>query len=279
MEQDGLLVGTMKELRNVKGVKALVLGGSRARGTNSLKSDFDICLYYDPDDPLDMDHLSEVATRLDDEHRSGVVTRLGGWGPWINGGGWLRVQHQPVDLIYRNLVSVWRVVEDCHNGKVQVYYQPGHPFGFVSSIYMAELAVCRPLWDPQGIVARGKQATDPYPRALQKALIDLFFWEADFSLKNGYKAVELFDVPYLGACIFRSTGCLLQVLFALNEHYWLNEKGALSIAEKFPFKPEQLTERINYAYRLLAINPKQAQEALDGMEGLVREVRELIAQC
>jgi len=36
---------------------------------------------------------------------------------------------------------------------VEIAYQPGHPFGFASSIYLAEAAVCRPLGDQQGVAA------------------------------------------------------------------------------------------------------------------------------
>jgi predicted nucleotidyltransferase len=280
MDQNGNpLEEIVETLKQVSGVKALALGGSRARGTHTLKSDYDLGIYYDPSQPLDLDRLSEAASHLDDTHRNNVMTAPGGWGPWINGGGWLTIQFKPVDLLYRDLSLVSQTIDDCCKGNIQIYYQPGHPFGFVNAIYMGEIAVCRPLWDPEGVISRLKERTHPYPKALVKAIEDKFFWEADFSLKTGRKVVERFDVPYLSACFFRTTACLLQVLFALNQTYWLNEKGALAIADLFPISPHRFKDRIEFVYRALAVSPMQADEAFGLMEGLVNEVELLISQA
>jgi len=46
----------------------VVLGGSRARGTNHSTSDIDIGIYYDESAGFDINAVSEAATRLDDQH-------------------------------------------------------------------------------------------------------------------------------------------------------------------------------------------------------------------
>jgi len=38
-------------------------------------------------------------------------------------------------------------------GHPQIAYQPGHPHGFLTAIYLAEIALCRVLWDPTGALA------------------------------------------------------------------------------------------------------------------------------
>ena len=88
MQSNDFLPGIVEALIPVRGIKALVPGARTARDTFTQKSDFDLGLYYAPDEPHDLEHLSAVAARLDDEHRPGLVTPQGGWGPWINGGGW-----------------------------------------------------------------------------------------------------------------------------------------------------------------------------------------------
>jgi hypothetical protein len=45
-----------------------------------------------------------------------------------------------VDLLYRPLESVERVISDCREGSVSMDYQPGHPHGFCSAIWMGEVA-------------------------------------------------------------------------------------------------------------------------------------------
>src|SRR4051794_31126122 len=46
-----------------------------------------------------------------------VVTGFQEWGCWVNGGGWLTVEGQRLDFLYRNLDRVERVIADCENGE------------------------------------------------------------------------------------------------------------------------------------------------------------------
>src|SRR5512140_2950970 len=101
MEIAELLNTLTEEISRVPDVTAIVLGGSRARGTHDKSSDVDLGIYYQPNEPLDLDALNLVASKFDDEHRSSALTSLGSWGPWINGGGWLKINHVPVDFLYR----------------------------------------------------------------------------------------------------------------------------------------------------------------------------------
>ena len=272
-----LIINTIiEQLKHIDGVSAIVLGGSRARGTHTPKSDVDLCIYYHPAHPLDLIALERVATELDDRHQSGLITPIGGWGPWINGGGWLTVQSQAVDFLYRDLKKVESIIDDCLNGKVDIFYQLGHPHGFVSSIYLAEVAVCQPLWEADGQLSALKQRVQPYPQALQKALIQKFAWEIDFALGTGRKSVERKDVTYAAGCCFRAVACMLQVLFALNEEYWLNEKGALLIADKFPLRPNRLKERIEEAFTLLSADGQSIAKAIDLLGEVNQNVNTLL---
>jgi predicted nucleotidyltransferase len=278
MEINTLIEKIVEEVRQVKGVRAIVLGGSRARGTYTSTSDIDLGIYYDPNSLLDLSALGQIATRLDDAHRVDVITGIGGWGPWINGGGWLRIQGHPVDFLYRDLVKVASIIDDCLHGKVEIVYQPGHPLGFVSSMYLAEVAIGRPLWDPDGILTRIKNRIDPYPDALQKALVQKFAWEVRFSIDIARKSIERSDVTYAAGCCFRCVMCMLQVLFAINRIHWLNEKGAAALAESFDRKPERLRTRIEGTFQLLDAKPESIRGAIANLEGLSKEINTLIAE-
>ena len=275
MRYESFLQHIVDEVKQVEGITAIVLGGSRARGSHTSSSDVDLGIYYHPDSPFHLNALGEVASRLDDEHRADVVTPIGGWGPWINGGGWLKIQSQPVDFLYRDLGKVMAVIEDCLQEKVEIFYQPGHPLGFVSSMYLAEVAVCQPLWDPAGIISELKNKIEPYPDALQKALIRKFAWESNFSLEIAGKSAERSDVAYAAGCCFRSVMCMLQVLFAMNKTHWLNEKGAVAIADTFTKKPEGLRSRIDEIFQFLEADPQSIRTALLKLEELRQDMIKL----
>jgi predicted nucleotidyltransferase len=276
MNAEALIAELSRDLQSVPGVVAIVLGGSRARGTHTLHSDIDLALYYRPDQPLDLARLGNLATAVDDTHRPDLLTGIGGWGPWINGGGWLTVQAAPVDLLYRDLHAVATIMEECVAGCPRIDYQPGHPHGFSTAIYLAEVALCRVLWDPTGAIANLKRATVPYPAALKAGLIRQFYWEADFSLKVAAKAVPRRDVSYVAGSLFRSVSCLMQTLFALSETYCMNEKGAVAIAATFPLAPQRLSERIDEAFSQLAPDADALASAISELEQLVAETSRLL---
>jgi predicted nucleotidyltransferase len=279
MKQDtsAFILNIANKIQQVSGATAVVLGGSRARGTDSPDSDVDLGIYYHSKQPLDLDALNRLATELDDEHRSDLLTPIGGWGPWINGGGWLKIDGTAVDFLYRDLEKVSQVITDCRAGRLQVDYQPGHPHAFTSAIYLAEVALCQPLTDPHTAVKGLKQMVSPYPNALQQALVDRFFWEARFSIAIAGKAASRGDAAYVAGCMFRCTSCLLQTLFALNEHYWMNEKGALAIAAGFDRSPGDLKKRIHTAFGSLQPKATSLAAGLTILDTIIREVEDLLS--
>jgi hypothetical protein len=277
MDIQTLIDGVVERVKGVDGVGAIVLGGSRARGTHTPESDVDLGLYYHPDRPLDLKALDEIATDLDDRHEPGLLTPIGGWGPWINGGGWLTVQGQRVDFLYKDLGRIGECIEACRAGRVEIVYQRGHPHGFLTSIYMAEVALGRLLWEADGQFSSLKRLTSPYPEALKKALLDKFAWEIDFSLRIARKGIEHADASYVAGCCFRCVSCLLQVLFARNGQYWMNEKGAVALAETFPVRPSNLRARIEKAFTLLAGDRSSLEEAVAVLEELQRDTERLTA--
>jgi predicted nucleotidyltransferase len=276
MEPSVLIDEIVGQIKDVDGVGAIVLGGSRARGTHTPQSDIDLCIYYDPCRPLDLDELSRVATKLDDAPRPSLLSPIGGWGPWINGGGWLVIRSLAVDFLYRDLQRVAAIIDDCRSGRVDIFYQPGHPHGFVTSIYLAEVAVCNPLFDPQEKIASLKQLARPYPPALKKALVDTFLWEARFAIDVARKSLPRADVNYVSGCCFRSICCMLQVLFAVNGQYWLNEKGAVALASSFPLSPARLQARIEQTYKYLSPDRATLENALDSLTGVLRDLEVLL---
>ena len=80
-----------------------------------------------------------------------------------------------MDLLYRDIENVAAIMAECAAGMPRIMYQPDHPHGFSTAIYLAEVALCRALWDPTGAIAELKRATIPYPAALRLALTRRFF--------------------------------------------------------------------------------------------------------
>lgn len=274
---DAIIDRLTNALRPVGGLVALVLGGSRARGTAAPDSDYDLGLYYEADAPLDIGQLAAAVASVVDDPETARVTSPGDWGPWINGGGWLTVAGQRVDLLYRDLTRVRAVVADCTAGRISMDYQPGHPHGFCSAIWMGEIALCRPILDPEGMVADLKARTSPFPPALRAALIARFHWEVAFSIEIAEKAIARGDQTYVAGCAYRALCCIAQVLFALNGRYLINEKGALAEAETFPVT---IPEAGRTAGRVWAeIGAAEYRSALQRLRVLARSLDDAVLQA
>ncbi|MBR0955780.1 nucleotidyltransferase domain-containing protein [Bradyrhizobium japonicum] len=252
MPHDPLLTRLKSVLADVPGVQAVVLGGSRARGSGHAASDYDIGLYFKTAIPLDTERVLAAAKDIADDPAVTAVTPVGEWGQWIVGGAWLAVEGRKVDLLYRNADAVEAVMESCRAGVITMDYQPGHPHGFCSAIWMGEIAYCQPLHDPNGVIARLKSIALPYPPPLRVALIRRFQWEILFSIENAELAAVRNERSHIAGCVYRSLACVAQVLFALNERYLINEKGALQEAAGLPLGIPHLVEQSDQIWQLVA---------------------------
>jgi hypothetical protein len=270
---DLLLTRIVPRLAAVPGVVGIVLGGSRARGTANAASDHDVGLYYGPDEPLDTGRLLDVARELADDPATVAVTPVGGWGPHIVGGGWLSIEGRKVDLLYRGAEPVGAIISACRAGRISMDYQPGHPHGFCSAIWMGEVALCQPLHDPQGVIARLRASTAPYPDKLREALLKTFLWEVLFSIENGEIAIARGEQTHIAGCAYRALCCIGQVLFALNRRYLINEKGALAEAAGFPCTIRGLSDRTASVWA--AIGRSEFAIALSDLRALDGELRAL----
>ncbi|MBS4197606.1 nucleotidyltransferase domain-containing protein [Lederbergia citri] len=266
----------VKKLSKINGITAIVLGGSRAKGTSTPKSDIDIGIYYKSELKFDIPKLQETATEIDDTQRNNLITQIGEWGPWINGGGWLTVHGYKVDFLFRDFHKVETVMEQCRTGDVTIDYYPGHPHGFINAIYLSEVAHCKILWDPSDSLSTLKKQTIPYPEKLKRSLIDKFFWEASFSLVFAKKGIDRLDVSHVSGSCFRSISCLNQVIFAINECYWMNETGSIDIANSLAITPKNYKSKVNETFGLLLPDSEKMEKAINIMEDLISEVEGLV---
>lgn len=265
-EMDEVIRRMAERLLTVPGVRGVALGGSRARGAHRPDSDWDLGVYYRG--AVDTRALARLAADFTGEAVD--VAGPGGWGPWVDGGAWLRVDGVPVDWILRDLDRVRRVWSDCREGRYEVGVQPGHPLGFWSPVYPGEVALCRVLADAGGELGVLREETRRYPEPLRAALVGAS-WEAEFSVAAARKSVGAGDTLHVSLCLSRAFGVLAQSLHARHRKWCLNEKGALAAAAALPRAPHDLVARVSDV--LTALDAP----AVDAADALVREARALLA--
>lgn len=271
-DKRAVVAGLVSELEPVPGLVAIALGGSHAVGAERPDSDVDLGLYYRESEPLGIGAIREVAARFDGD---AAVTELWEWGRWVNGGAWLQTEAGRVDLLYRSLEHVERVIARAHEGLREWDYAQQPVYGFHSVIYLAETHVCVPLWDPEGALERLKKRVASYPDSLRASMVQDCLWSAEFTLRHARALAARGDVYNTVGCLTRMLGLLSQVLFALNRCYFLNDKRALETIEGFELCPDRYAERV----RALLSAPGAGAEQLVGttseLEDLFKETVEL----
>jgi predicted nucleotidyltransferase len=254
-------------LQQIPGVQAVALGGSYARGTQRDSSDLDIGIYYHEEIPFALDDVRSLARSVS-VSGDPVVTGFYEWGAWVNGGAWIDAAAGKVDFLYRNLDQVQRTIDDAQQGISQHDFGQQPAYGFYSVIYLAETAVCIPLYDPTHHLARLKQAVAHYPPRLKARIMADQLWSAEFTLAHARTFAATGDVYNTVGCLTRIAASLTQVLFALNEVYFISDKQVMATLATFSLLPSDYTARIE---ALLAA-PGAASAELDQTVAACRQL-------
>jgi Nucleotidyltransferase domain len=254
-------------LAEVDGVVGVMLGGSHARGTARPESDIDLGVYYR--EPLDLSALEALASRV--AGRPTSVARPGGWGRWVNGGAWLDVGDLRVDWILRDLARVEEQWDEARHGRFSVRHQPGHPFGFVTTTYVAEVALGVVAADPAGELAALKAVTSPYPQALRKAYVG-WLWEAGFSLDVAGKAAGRGDAAYVSMCVTHAVGVMAHALHGHAGAWVTNEKGLVDSAARLPSTPKDFARQAHLLCAGYGPRPDDLNAQLAAAQLLLGEV-------
>jgi len=274
-EIDQILNQVVARVSKIEGVLAIVLGGSRARGTADVRSDIDLGIYYDGKHPFAVPALGAAAKELDDRHSDNLVTSFGDWGPAVNGGGWLEIGSNHVDFLYREIGAVRDAIENCIAGRPRSIYQLGHPLGFHIQIYAREVQGCRPLYDPTNAIAQLKSLVREYPEKLQTAAVTKHLFDAEFEISIAAKPAERADVMYVAGCLFRAAGFMTLVLYALNRRFFLNEKGAFAESRGFAIKPARFHDTVASVLGRVGTTPSEVSASVVSFQSLAAELRQL----
>lgn len=266
-----LVQAAVNALQSVRGVRAVVLGGSYARGTHRADSDLDLGIYYSETAPFSVDDIRQIARQLSD-NGDFVVTDFYEWGPWVNGGAWIPTAACRLDLLYRSIEHVERTITETEQGVTRHDYDQQPTFGFYSVIYLAETSICLPLYDPSRDIARLKSRVVVYPPRLKQSIIAQSLWGAEFTLTIVRKLATKGDVYNTVGCLCRIAAHLTQAIYALNETYFISDKGALDAMANFQICPADYPSRVAHALGQSGMTSEALLQSVELLETAWREV-------
>jgi hypothetical protein len=202
-------------LMSLPGVQAVALGGSRAYGNPGPDTDWDFSLYYrGPFDPADLHRLGWP----------GDVSPIGGWGGGVfNGGAWLTVDGRRVDVHYRDLDEVDRILHEAEAGTFQIEPLLFHLAGIPSYLLLAELA--------EGVCLRGDLPVPVFPKALRERAFRMWRDRAEllFAYADNGHAAHGRALQSIGMAAEAVT-CSAHAVLACGGRWVTNEKRILTLA-------------------------------------------------
>jgi hypothetical protein len=200
-------------LIDIPNVVAVVLGGSRAAGTATETSDWDLGIYYDG--TLDPAPLRELGY-------PGQVFGTGEWSPLMDGGAWFEIDGTKVDVIYREVGAVQHWIDEARDGRFKVELLGGFIAGFDTTVLVGEVAICRPM--------RGEMpfSVTSYPEALRASAPAAWRARRDFSLLYAEMHRDKGDDVMVQAMSARAAIEEAHAVLAERGEWVLNEKGLLA---------------------------------------------------
>ncbi|NEW29215.1 nucleotidyltransferase domain-containing protein [Nocardia cyriacigeorgica] len=244
MTDEQFLAHLTDRLAALPGVEAVTLGGSRAEGTHTPDSDWDLAVYYRHGfDPADLRAIGWP----------GEVFDLGAWGGGVfNGGAWLTVDGRRVDIHYRDLATVDRELTEAEAGRFHWEPLMFHLAGIPSYLLVAELAI--------NSVLHGALPRPDYPRALRESAPPVWRERAALTLTyadNAY-AARGHRTEVAGALATAAVQTAHAVLAArgtwvVNEKRMLNRaglRGVDDIVGQLASQPQRLRDAIGQAREL-----------------------------
>ncbi len=197
-----------EQLMEIPGVVAVTLGGSRTGSAIHPDSDWDFGLYYR--DTIRADDVRALGF-------DGTVVEPGAWGRLVNGGAWLTVEGQRVDLLYRDLDVVRHWIDEAEAGRYEVDRVEGYLAGMATYVLVGELA--------QAEVLAGELPRPEFPDALRQVAPARWRRSAALSLAVADAAAARHDVVSCAGLLAKAAVEVAQAALAERGEWALDEKG------------------------------------------------------
>jgi Phosphatidylinositol kinase and protein kinases of the PI-3 kinase family len=210
----------LDELKNLKGVISIAIGGSRASGYADISSDYDVYVYYE--NPISSEDRLLILKKYCKQIECNNTF-------WETEDNCIMMDDIPIDIIYRNL-------KDFSDTLDRVVVQGEASNGYTTCLWH-NLLHSTIVYDFDGKLKALQNLYDiAYPKALQRKIIS-----KNSTLLDGYlpsysdqivKAIKREDLVSIQHRTTEFLASYFDIIFALNKMTHPGEKRLLSICKK-----------------------------------------------
>lgn len=249
------IVPICHQLAEGRGRYAISIGGSLGKGTSDSRSDVDFRLFHEEDLPG-----PKAAPQLWQGY-SQAEARWAKHGVTIDG------------IWPRKIAAIDAALSRWLDGEIKTEERVWTIWGYYLLPDIYHQAVVE---DRFGVIAAWKQRLQSYPPKLKEAILakylaSLRYWRNDYHYRS---KVQRGDVVFTAGLTCRLVHDLIQVLFALNETYYVGDGQNLDLVARFKLAPAGFGDAVKrILYPPTASDSLQAQYA--ALLGLMDEVLRL----
>jgi len=135
----------------------------------------------------------------------------------------------------------------------------------------ADIAICRPTYDPDGVIAAWKERVAQYPAPFRARVMSGSCLQLRYRVKDLARACAIGDAAAFHAALSEYCFLLCRMLYAANRVYFRGIKRAIVGMAGFDTLPADCTERLDRMLR--------APLNGDTMSGVAREATALLSQA
>jgi len=254
--------------RMADGPCAIALAGAHAKGCADSQSDLDFYLVLEKPKPY-LKRLNTIR-KIADSISSIYMSKDFDEAPY---GGSIDFRYKgiPVETTVHTLSRLSQRVEECLAGTFEVIPQAWTSNGYYTFIYLSELAFVKPLWDPEGLLAKYQAKAKQYPEKLRKAIIKHFWGRANTWLDNFHydSAIQRGDILFAAPIALHTVLDMVQVIFALNRVYFQGDKKLAESLSRLAYCPGVLLKNLEFL-----LSSSTNSDTLQRQCDLLREIRD-----
>jgi len=231
--------------QTVEGKCAIALAGAHAKGVADAASDLDIYIFAEKEKPQSV-REALIASIADAGTTPWVCASFADF-PW-GGGMDFRYQGTPVEVVGRSISGMEESIADCLEGKFQIIPEIWTSNGYYTYIHLCELSFLKPVWDPDGILAKWQEKAKVYPPALRRSILETFLGRASMWLDNFHydSAISRGDLLFAAPIALHTVMDMVQVIFALNSRYYTGDKKLEKALAELPACPKELLRNLEF---------------------------------
>ncbi|MDD4212877.1 MAG: nucleotidyltransferase domain-containing protein [Bacilli bacterium] len=237
------IVDMLKKL--VIGRYSIALAGAHAKGTADEASDIDIYLFVD--ETKSYQERLDIVKKIADVNRPIYVSKQFDEAPW---GGSIDFYYHgtPIEVVVRTFSHIEKRLHECTLGIFEIIPAAWTSNGYYTFIYLSELSFIVPLDDSTNFIAYCKEQVKDYPLLLKKAIIKRFYSRSNIWLNNfHYKsAIQRMDVLFTTPIVLHTVLDMIQVIYALNDKYYMGDKKIQQSLETLNYCPNILIENLQF---------------------------------